>query len=655
MILKYRQVKISQLVIKILLILSSFIFIYNAYKLSTINEYDSFSIIFQFLKSSLTGMKISYIFIIIFLLVNVLLTATSYVLFKENILDDIINIISMIVYLVYVIFLIEFIKLTSTLLSLLKSPLQANPESLYNAMYEYNFNNFENSAKIAGNFLIFGILLTIVSMILLIVSITNNKQLHFLSKLTKKNVVNPVNISNKNDSDINRNLDKNLSDNEPYKKTNYNNKNPKSFEDSKNSFDKNNDQGNEDFGETKILNRDEIIKQSYERKENKNTPSNSVEIKRSAYDFSSGLKKNSFEDKNEENVEKSLKDENFLKNEPLEENKKSDNYDENEKSKDFENSQINNSNTNYQESEFRKENPKQENKKEQINVSKKGQKKFLFISLGVLSLIILFFVGKLVYFALQPDAEFNTSGVDIEFIIDGYSGYAKAYAKTTDAPMLSQYKNKFLKEDIEEAYDQKITLDKEKNIKNGDEITATVEYKALPPYKIAFSDDKIEKKFKVKGLDKFINSYKDIKEDNVEKFEGDIQKQISDQYLSDGSYFSTKTKNLDIKLLGIYEKKVPKDVIAGIGADDEYVNDSFQLAYVYKINYDEVTKEYDDDDNEIEKLKPKETVVVYGVNDIREKNGAINYQINSLYSDLDEADALNKIKYDGYNEVKTEE
>lgn len=648
MILKYRQVKISQLVIKILLILSSFIFFYFTYKLSKIGTYDSFEVVLQFFKSSLNGMKISYIFIIVFLLINVILTAISYGLFKESKLDDIFNIISTAVYVLFVIFLIGFMKVIFNFLSILKDLMHANTDSILNAIYDVNFDKYEGSLKIAGVLLVLGIILTFISIVLLIITIANNKQLHFLSKLTNNNTVNPVDRSKKNYSNFNEEHNRNLRENNP-------NQNPRSIEDSKNSFDRNNDQRNEDFGETKILNRDEIIKQSYERKENKNNQLNSVEIKRSAYDFSSGLKKNSIEDKNEENVEKSLKSENFFKNEPLEENKKSNNYDENEKSKDFDNSQINNSNTNYQESDFRKENPKQENKKEQINVSKKGQKKFLFISLGVLSLIILFFVGKLVYFALQPDAEFNTSGVDIEFIIDGYSGYAKAYAKTTDAPILSQYKNKFLKEDIEEAYDQKITLDKEKNIKNGDEITATIEYSALPPYKIAFSDDKIEKKFKVKGLDKFINSYKDIKEDNVEKFEGDIQKQISDQYLSDGSYFSTKTKNLDIKLLGIYEKKVPKDVLAGIGADDEYVNDSFQLAYVYKINYDEVTKEYDDDDNEIEKLKPKETVVVYGVNDIREKNGAINYQINTLYSDLDEADALNKIKYDGFNEVKTEE
>ena len=75
--LRYKQVKIGQLVLKILLILTSFIFIFNAYKLSKLNVYDSFAIVLQLLKSSLSGMKISYIFIIIFLLLNTGLTAVS--------------------------------------------------------------------------------------------------------------------------------------------------------------------------------------------------------------------------------------------------------------------------------------------------------------------------------------------------------------------------------------------------------------------------------------------------------------------------------------------------------------------------------------------------------------------------------------------------
>ena len=272
----------------------------------------------------------------------------------------------------------------------------------------------------------------------------------------------------------------------------------------------------------------------------------------------------------------------------------------------------------------------------------------MFIGLGILGLVILFFLGRFIYFSLQADAEFNTSGVDIKFDVNGYSGYAKASASTVGSPILSQYKNKFLKEEIEEAYSQKISLDKEKNIKNGDEITATVEYTALPPYKISFSDDKIEKKFKVKGLDKFINSYDDIDEDNVEKFEGDIQKEISDRYLSDGSYFSTKTKNLEIELSGLYEKKVPKeDLEKGQGG-------FFSLVYIYKVNYDQVEKDYNDDGDEVEKTKAKETFVVYGVSNIIEQNGAIDYNIQQLYSDIEQADAVNKIKFDGYKEVNLE-
>ena len=676
MILKYRHVKISQLVIKILLILASFIFCYFTYKLSKIGTFDSFEVVLHFFKSSLNGIKISYIFIIVFLLINVILTSISYGLFKESKLDDIFNIISTAIYVLFVIFSIEFMKIIFNFLSILKDLMNANTDSILNAIYNVDLDKYEGPLKIAGVFLVLGIIFTFISIVLLIITIANNRQLHFLSRLTNNNTVNPVDRSKKNYSNFNeehnRNLrennsnfneehNRNLRENNPNQNPNLRNQNPRGFENNKNSFDANNNiERNEDFDKTKILNRDEVIMKSLDRKESSNPSSDSLEIKRGAYDFSSGLKKNSYEEKIEENIDKSTENENFSNNKPFEENEKiSDNesfgkninlynHQENKNDMGFENTQKNNVNTNFQEREVRKENPNQSNNQNLIGTSKKGQKKFLFIGLGVLAAIILLFAGRFIYYALQPDAEFDTSGVDVKINVEGYSGYANAWAETTDYPILSQYKNKFLKEEIEEAYNQKITLDKEKNIKNGDVITATVEYTALPPYKVSFSDDKIEKKFKVKGLDKFINSYDDISEDNVEKFEGDIQKEISDQYLSDGSFFSTKTKNLEIELAGLYEKKVSKKEL------ENNQGGSFSLAYIYKINYDEVNKNYNDDGDEVEKTKPKETFVVYVVSNIIEKNGAIDYNIQQLYSDIEEADAVNKIKFDGYKEINLE-
>lgn len=661
MILKYRHVKISQLVIKILLILASFIFCYFTYKLSKIGTYDSFEVVLPFFKSSLNGIKISYIFIIVFLLINVILTAISYGLFKESKLDDIFNIISTAIYVLFVIFSIEFMKIIFNFLSILKDLMNANTDSILNAIYDVDLDKYEGPLKIAGVFLVLGIIFTFISIVLLIITIANNRQLHFLSRLTNNNTVNPVDRSKKNYSNFNEEHNRNLRENNPNQNQNLRNQNPRGFENNKNSFDANNNiERNEDFDKTKILNRDEVIMKSLDRKESSNPSSDSLEIKRGAYAFSSGLKKNSYEEKIEENIDKSTENENFLNNKPFEENEKfSDNesfgeninlynHEENKNDMGFENTPRNNVNTNFQEREVRKENPNQSNNQNLIGTSKKGQKKFLFIGLGVLAAIILLFAGRFIYYALQPDAEFDTSGVDVKINVEGYSGYANAWAETTDYPILSQYKNKFLKEEIEQAYNQKITLDKEKNIKNGDVITATVEYTALPPYKVSFSDDKIEKKFKVKGLDKFINSYDDISEDNVEKFEGDIQKEISDQYLSDGSFFSTKTKNLEIELAGLYEKKVSKKEL------ENNQGGSFSLAYIYKINYDEVNKDYNDDGDEVEKTKPKETFVVYVVSNIIEKNGAIDYNIQQLYSDIEEADAVNKIKFDGYKEINLE-
>ncbi|WP_058991154.1 hypothetical protein [Anaerococcus rubeinfantis] len=416
-----------------------------------------------------------------------------------------------------------------------------------------------------------------------------------------------------------------------------------SDENIKSDFSNEEVKSDEDFGKTRVLNRDEILNKSFDKKENQNKTYASGEVRHGAYDFSSGFKKNYPDDDKTDGKDFSDSFENNKNDEKISyENE--DESSKNEKNYTEKLSYLDESNNDSEE----KNSFSSSNEEGSLSISKENQKKYIFIGLGILGLVILFFLGKFIYFSLQADAEFNTSGVDIKFDVNGYSGYAKASASTVGSPILSQYKNKFLKEEIEEAYSQKITLDKEKNIKNGDEITATVEYTALPPYKISFTDDKIQKKFKVKGLDKFINSYDDINEDNVEKFEGDIQKEISDRYLSDGSYFSTKTKNLEIELAGLYEKKVPKeDLEKGQGG-------LFSLVYIYKINYDEVHKDYNDDGDEVEKTKAKETFVVYEVSNIIEQNGAIDYNIQQLYSDIDQADAVNKIKFDGYKEVNLE-
>lgn len=626
--LRYKQVKISQLVLKILLIFTSFIFIFNAYKLSKLNVYDSFAIVLQLLKSSLSGMKISYIFIIIFLLLNAGLTAISYILFKENILDDILNIISTAVYLLYVIFLIGFMGLVSTFLSIINNPVQMTPDSIFSALYQYNFNQFETSAKIAGRFLSFGIIVTIASIILLVLAIINDRQYPLLSKLNKEKIVNSIDEAKESLADFSEDLSRNLRESKANQKMDSKNQNYVDFEKEKN-FEK-----DEDFDETKILNRDEVINQAFNKKENENHNSDSLEIKRGAYNFASGFKKNSFDYKNEENFDKKFEED---------ENSKENVVDE--KDSNFVNYQKDLENTNFKENEYDKKISNPQKNQAHINISTKDQKKYLFISLGVLGLIILFFVGKFVYFGLKPDAEFNTSGVDIKFDVNGYSGYANATATTIGEPILSQYKNKFLKEDIEDAYDTKISLDKKKNLKNGDVITATVKFTGKTPYKIAFSNDTIEKKYKVKGLNKFINSYNEISENNIEKFEEDIQKDISDQYISTGGFFSNKTKNLEISLSGIYEKKVEKEALEnGQGG-------FFSLIYLYKVNYDEVKSDFNDDGDEVEKTTPKETYVVYEVSNIVEQNGAIDYNIQKLYYDIEEKDAINKIKFDGYKQV----
>lgn len=593
---------------------------------------------------------ISYMGFIKFLFfVNLILLLVAIFIFKANLYEYVFSAVSCGLMLISYILIHPLVSFLNLAKNTLKGVNFMNPDFSALSGIEEKFENLAmqgqnliltfspGRAKFAGFLLVLAMISFVASIYFLIMAVSKKKYENVNDvdiEAVKESFKGSFKEAKKNLANASEGLSKKLREDE------------NSDENIKSDFSNEGVKNDEDFGKTRILNRDEVLNRSFDKKENQNKTSTSGEIRHGAYDFSSGFKKVYQDDEKINNED----DSNSFENKA--DDKKASYRIEDENSNDKENyteklNHIEGPNDDSKEKNSFSSN-NLNNKEEGSSISKENQKKYMFIGLGILSLIILFFLGKFIYFSLQADAEFNTSGVDIKFDVNGYSRYAKASASTVGSPILSQYKNKFLKEEIEEAYSQKITLDKEKNIKNGDEITATVEYTALPPYKISFTDDKIQKKFKVKGLDKFINSYDDINEDNVEKFEGDIQKEISDQYLSDGSYFSTKTKNLEIELYGLYEKKVPKeDLEKGQGG-------LFSLVYIYKINYDQVEKDYNDDGDEVEKTKAKETFVVYEVSNIIEQNGAIDYNIQQLYSDIEQADAVNKIKFDGYKEVKLE-
>lgn len=592
---------------------------------------------------------ISYMGFIKFLFfINLILLLVAIFIFKANLYEYVFSAASCGLMLISYILIHPLISFLNLAKNTLKGVNFMNPD--FNALsgIEEKFENLATQgqnliltfspgrAKFAGFLLVLAMISFVASIYFLIMAVSKKKYENVNDvdiEAVKESFKGSFKEAKKNLANASEGLSKKLREDED----------KDSDENIKSDFSNEEVKSDEDFGKTRVLNRDEVLNKSFDKKENQNKTYASGEVRHGAYDFSSGFKKNYPDDDKTDGKDFSDSFENNENDEKVSyENE--DESSKNEKNYTEKLSHLDGSNNDSEE----KNSFSSSNEEGSLSISKENQKKYMFIGLGILGLVILFFLGKFIYFSLQADAEFNTSGVDIKFDVNGYSGYAKASASTVGSPILSQYKNKFLKEEIEEAYSQKITLDKEKNIKNGDEITATVEYTALPPYKISFTDDKIQKKFKVKGLDKFINSYDDINEDNVEKFEGDIQKEISDQYLSDGSYFSTKTKNLEIELSGLYEKKVPKeDLEKGQGG-------LFSLVYIYKINYDEVHKDYNDDGDEVEKTKAKETFVVYEVSNIIEQNGAIDYNIQQLYSDIDQADAVNKIKFDGYKEVNLE-
>ena len=590
---------------------------------------------------------ISYMGFIKFLFfINLILLLVAIFIFKANLYEYVFSAASCGLMLISYILIHPLVSFLNLAKNTLKGVNFMNPDFSALSGIEEKFENLARQgqnliltfspgrAKFAGFLLVLAMISFVASIYFLIMAVSKKKYENVNDvdiEAVKESFKGSFKEAKKNLANASEGLSKKLREDE------------NSDENIKSDFSNEEVKSDEDFGKTRILNRDEIINKSFDKKENQNKTSTSGEIRHGAYDFSSGFKKNYPDDDKTDGKDFSDSFENNENDEKVS-YESEDESSKNEKNYTEKLSYLDESNNDSEE----KNSFSSSNEEGSLSISKENQKKYMFIGLGILGLVILFFLGKFIYFSLQADAEFNTSGVDIKFDVNGYSGYAKASASTVGSPILSQYKNKFLKEEIEEAYSQKITLDKEKNIKNGDEITATVEYTALPPYKISFTDDKIQKKFKVKGLDKFINSYDDINEDNVEKFEGDIQKEISDQYLSDGSYFSTKTKNLEIELSGLYEKKVPKeDLEKGQGG-------LFSLVYIYKINYDEVHKDYNDDGDEVEKTKAKETFVVYEVSNIIEQNGAIDYNIQQLYSDIDQADAVNKIKFDGYKEVNLE-
>ncbi len=279
---------------------------------------------------------------------------------------------------------------------------------------------------------------------------------------------------------------------------------------------------------------------------------------------------------------------------------------------------------------------------ENMQAPKKEKKNMLKWIIPVCIVAVIAVGGFIAKGLLSADAVIDTSKVDIKIEISGdYDGYGEASAYLSEYPTIEKTSLKYENQkDLEklnliDSYiygDIEIVLDKEKNLKNGDEVTATVKFNSPEGLRLKFTSDEITKSIKVSGLGELVESYASVPDSFKETIKTDVEAEIAD-YFADNSYYS----NLKTEQIGIYQKTYDPE---------EYTE--FELMYLYKVDYDQKTFFSDN------QTEHKSTYFMYNVDGFKKRGEALVYDVYRY--DDGEATAISKAQnqliVDGYEQVK---
>lgn len=178
-----------------------------------------------------------------------------------------------------------------------------------------------------------------------------------------------------------------------------------------------------------------------------------------------------------------------------------------------------------------------------------------------------------------------------------------------------------------------IVLNKEENLKNGDEVTATIMFSSPNDLNLKFTSDEITKSLTVSGLAELVESYDSVPDSFKQTIKADIEAEIGDD-LDDDDFYS----NLKVEQIGMYQKKYNPEL-----------HDYFEMMYLYKVDYDE--KSFFSDD----KTKHKSKYYIYQVDEFKKRGDALIYDIYEYEEDdaTGISKAQNKLIVDGYEQIKS--
>lgn len=279
-----------------------------------------------------------------------------------------------------------------------------------------------------------------------------------------------------------------------------------------------------------------------------------------------------------------------------------------------------------------------------INAKNKFENYKRQILTGIIGIVVIFgglWIYKTVKYYRTPDAVVSTEDMDIRILYSGFDRKATAKAEVVGAPKVSEVKNPEKTDEITSKISEyEIKIDKDKDLRNGDEITVTVIFPKLKGYNIKMDNSQFFKKFTVSDLTELVIDATDITENHLERMEGKIKESISSSIFSE-------YKDLKVEKLKSLEKPVPEE---DVESGNIYARDKFSMFNLYKVTYER--KKLSSDKEEYEKT---EKVMGFVISKFKKSGESLIFDVHKTidrkFSDFEPEDIVNKMKIEGYREV----
>lgn len=271
----------------------------------------------------------------------------------------------------------------------------------------------------------------------------------------------------------------------------------------------------------------------------------------------------------------------------------------------------------------------------------KKYKKYIISAIVALVIVVGGIVGyNTVTNMLKPDAVVSLADMNITLNISGYDGYGIAKVDVMGSPIIREVKDQKKMGKINQALVYKVELSKEKGIKNGDEITATLKFEDTKGLNIKFDKTELTVSAKANDLREFVREFKDV-EKHLDRMDEEAKKSIGN------SYRYNDVKDLKVEILSIYDLPFTEEQINSAVNAKESLDEHYKLVIVYKITGSQ--KEFLS-----EETKAFEDYKYYEFYHFKKRNDALTYStLERAYLNNTKLNELeNELKVDGYKKVK---